>query len=162
MKKIFAIIAAAAISLGAAAQVQISKVEKVTPNDEIFMDMAVSAAQNAVASGQKANGAVLVLNGAWKATGLPGASNSPETDAIAKTKRATVPGAIIFTVNQPTPKAINAMADAGVEAVYFVNSADAAVAAGIYKKSDYDGSIKPDAIIAVMQMTYPAASNLLK
>ena len=153
---------AIAITICANAQVNISKVDKVTPNDEVFMDMAVSAAQNAVASGQKANGAVLVHNGAWKATGLPGANNSPETEAIAKTGRTTMPGAVIFTVNQPTPAAINAMNAAGIQAVYFVNTADAATAAGIYKASDYSGIVNPDATIAVMQMTYAPASALLK
>ncbi|MDE6301022.1 MAG: hypothetical protein K2M19_04850 [Muribaculaceae bacterium] len=162
MKTVLSIIAAIAVSLAASAQVNISKVDKVSPNDEIFMDMAVSAAQNAVESGQKANGAVLVLNGAWKATGLPGANNTPEAEAIAKTKRTTIPGAVIFTVNQPTPAAVNAAGDAGIEAIYFVNSADAAVAAGIYSKSDYAGEVNPDVTVAVLQMTYAPAAALLK
>ncbi len=161
MKKFFSIIAAGMLAVCASAQVNISKVDKVSPNDEVFMDMAVSAAQNAVASGQKANGAVLVLNGAWKATGLPGTDNSPETVAVAKTGRATVPGAVIFTVNQPTPAAINALEDAQISAVYFVNSADAAIAAGIYSAADYEGVTK-DGAIAVLQMTYAPASDLLK
>ena len=69
MKKILTLIAAVAIGAIAFAQVNITKVDKVAPTDEIFMDMAVTAAQQAIASGQKAAGAVVILNGAWKATG---------------------------------------------------------------------------------------------
>lgn len=162
MKKIFSILAAMAVGICASAQVNISKVDKISPNDEVFMDMAVSAAQNAVASGQKPNGAVLILNGAWKATGLPGAENAPEAAAIAKTGRATMPGAVIYTVNQPTPSAINAMNEAGIEAVYFVNTSDAAVAGGVYSASDYAGEVAPGNGVSVLQMTYAPAADLLK
>lgn len=86
MKKILTLIAAVAIGAIAFAQVNITKVDKVAPTDEIFMDMAVTAAQQAIASGQKAAGAVVILNGAWKATGTPSATATAEENAITNEK----------------------------------------------------------------------------
>lgn len=145
MKKILTLIAAVAIGAIAFAQVNITKVDKVAPTDEIFMDMAVTAAQQAIASGQKAAGAVVILNGAWKATGTPSATATAEENAITKSRRTNLAGASIYTVNQPTTAALNAIMKAGVDVVFFVNPSSDAVAAGVYPAEAYDpaGSTPP-------------------
>lgn len=141
MKKILTLIAAVAIGAIAFAQVNITKVDKVAPTDEIFMDMAVTAAQQAIASGQKAAGAVVILNGAWKATGTPSATATAEENAITKSRRTNLAGASIYTVNQPTTAALNAIMKAGVDVVFFVNPSSDAVAAGVYPAEAYDLSL---------------------
>ena len=67
MKKKF-MLAVAAVLVGVfaiTAGVNITKVDKVSPNDEMFMDMAVSVAKTA----KKPIGAVVVLNGALRSQG---------------------------------------------------------------------------------------------
>lgn len=164
MKKILTAIAVMALSISSFAQVNITKVDKVQPNDEIFMEMAVTAAQKAVADGQKPGGAVVILNGAWRATGLPGAGTTPEENAISKSRTTKLSGAKIYTINQPTTAALNAIMAAGVDAVYFVNAANEVVAAGIFTNEDYspealDQSLTP---VATYQMNYAPAVDLIK
>jgi len=164
MKKIFTFIAAIAIGAIAIAQVNITKVDKVAPTDEIFMDMAVTAAQQAVASGQKPSGAVVILNGAWKATGTPSATATAEENAITKSRRTSLAGASIYTVNQPTTAALNAIMKAGVDVVFFVNPSSAAVAAGVYPPEAYDTATLDTTLtpVPVMQLDYSPATKLLK
>ncbi len=164
MKKILTFVAAAAVSAFAFAQVDITKVDKVAPSDEIFMDMAVTAAQQAVASGLQPGGAVVILNGAWKATGTPSETATPEENAITKSRRTNLAGASIYTVNQPTTAALNAIMRAGADVVFFVNPAPDAVAAGVYPAEAYDpagldATLTP---VPVMQLEYAPAKNLLK
>lgn len=164
MKKFLFAIAACALSFSSFAQVNITKVDKVQPTDEIFMEMAVTAAQKAVADGQKPGGAVVILNGAWRSTGLPGNGTTPEENAIAKSRTTKLGGAKIYTVNQPTAAALNAIMAAGVDAVYFVNAANEVVAAGIFTDEDYnsegiDATLTP---VPTYQMNYAPASELLK
>ena len=164
MKKILSFIAAIAIGAIAFAQVNITKVDKVAPNDEIFMDMAVTAAQQAVASGEKPSGAVVILNGAWKATGTPSASATAEENAITKSRRTNLAGASIYTVNQPTTAALNAIMRAGVDVVFFANTADEAIAAGVYPSDAYDPAALDTTLIPVpvMQITYAPAAKIIK
>lgn len=164
MKKILTLIAAVAIGAIAFAQVNITKVDKVAPTDEIFMDMAVTAAQQAIASGQKAAGAVVILNVAWKATGTPSATATAEENAITKSRRTNLAGASIYTVNQPTTAALNAIMKAGVDVVFFVNPSSDAVAAGVYPAEAYDPAGLDTTLtpVPVMQLHYAPATQLLK
>ena len=164
MKKLLTFVAGVAVAAAALAQVSISKVDRVQPNDEIFMDMAVTAANRAKAAGQKATGAVVILNGAWKATGTPEGGVTPEENAIVKTRRTSLPGAAVYTVNQPTTAAMNAMMRTDVEVVYFVNPSAAAVEAGIYPAEAYDPSGLDTTLtpVPLKQLPYPPAQQLLK
>ena len=111
---------AALLSLAAAAQVSISTVDKASPNDEVYMDMAVTAAETARDQGLKPCGAVVILNGAWRSTGMPSGGTTAEQAAIDKSRRKSLAGATIYTVNQPTAAALEAIAASGADAVYFV------------------------------------------
>lgn len=164
MKKFLCAIAAIAISVASFAQVNITKVDKVQPTDEIFMEMAVTAAQKAVADGLKPAGAVVILNGAWRSTGLPADGVTPEENAIAKSRRTKLNGATIFTVNQPTTAALNAIMASEADAVYFVNASGDVIAAGIYTEADYDPAGLDESLTPVptFQMTYAPAAALLK
>ena len=164
MKKFLLSIALMAVSAAAFAQVNITKVDKVKPTDEIFMEMAVTAAQKAVADGLKPAGAVVILNGAWRSTGLPSEGTTPEENAIAKSRRNKLNGASIYTVNQPTTAALNAIMESGADAVYFVNSSDAVIVAGIYTDADYDpaGINSELTPVEVIQLDYAPAKALLK
>lgn len=164
MKKFLSILFISALCLQAAAQVNITKVDKVNPNDEVYMDMAVTAAQKAVADGQKPGGAVVILNGAWRSTGLPAEGVTPEENAIAKSRRTKLGGASIYTINQPTSVALNAIMQAGVDAVYFVNDAGEVIAAGIYTESDYNPETVDSSLPAVklIRMEYAPAADLIK
>lgn len=164
MKKFIFTIALMAFSIASFAQVNITKVDKVQPTDEIFMEMAVTAAQKAVADGLKPGGAVVILNGAWRATGLPLEGTTPEENAISKSRTTKLGGAKIYTINQPTSAAMNAIMAAGVDTVYFVNSSDEVVAAGIYTEEDYDATaLNPDLKpVATCQIIYAPAADMIK
>lgn len=166
MKKLFAVAAlAVAVFAGTAlAGLPISKVDKVAPTDEIFMDMATTAATKAVASKGKPCGAVIILNNAWKATGTANANGTAEQNAIAKSGLASLRNATVFTVNEPTTEAYNDICAFGADAVVFVNGRDAVVANGIYPAEAYDDA-KIDStrtLVPLKQMDFPDAAALLK
>ena len=81
--KEFAVIAAAVAIVAAAcapvviAGIPITKVDKIDPTEEIYMDMACTAASKSVASKGKPCGAVVILNRAWKGSGTATADTEP-------------------------------------------------------------------------------------
>lgn len=164
MKKIILFFAILATSVSSFAQVNITKVDKVKPNDEIFMEMAVTAAQKAKADGLKPGGAVVILNGAWRSTGLPMDGMTPEENAISKSRRSNLNNASIYTINQPTSAALNAIMASGADAIYFVNSAEDVIAAGIYTEEDYDASALDSNLTPTptFQIIYAPASDIIK
>lgn len=164
MKKLLALLllAAATWSPAATAQVQISKVEAANPTEEVFMDMAVTVAQTAVAQGHKPCGAVVTLNGAWRASGMAVGGATAEEDAIARTRRSTVPMGVMFTVNQPTDRALDAIAAAGIATVYYVNPLEDVIAAGIATADDYSAASSPRDGLKVIRIDYAPARQLLK
>ena len=100
MKKKF-MLAVAAVLVGVfaiTAGVNITKVDKVSPNDEMFMDMAVSVAKTA----KKPIGAVVVLNGALRSQGTATATGTAEENAIKSSRRKSLYGGSIYTIIQPT------------------------------------------------------------
>lgn len=164
MKRLTIALSAMLLSVASFAQVEITKVDKVKPTDEIFMEMAVTAAQKSVADGHKPEGAVVILNGAWRSTGLPVDGKTPEVNAIEKSRSTSLSGASIYTINQPTTAAMNAMKAANVDAVYFVNPAADVIAAGIYTEDDYNAdNLNSDGpIVESYQIVYAPASKLIK
>lgn len=153
MKKvIFLAMMFVAIAGAVVAQVSITKVDKVEVTDQLFMDMAVSQAQDNVAAGEKPCGAVVILNGALRSAGKSSTVSTAEESAIAKSRKKNLANAVIYTVNEPTVAAYNAICKAGADAVYFVNSRDAVIAAGVYTAEDYD-STKVDSSLKAVPMT---------
>jgi tRNA(Arg) A34 adenosine deaminase TadA len=149
----------------ALAGVPITTVDKVEPTDEIFMDMATTAARKSVAEGGLPCGAVVILNGAWRSTGTASEGGaSAEENAIAKSRRQSLSNATIFTVNEPTTSAYNTICRYGVDAVYFVNSRKSVIEKGIYPASAYNDSEIDSTLtlVPMMQITYEDASSLLK
>lgn len=123
------------------AELKITQVDKVEPTDEIFMDMAITAAKTNVEQGQPPCGAVVVLNGAPpRRAGRASATVTAEEDAIAKAGRKSLANAVIYTVNEPTAEAYNAICRSGADAVYFCNPRAEVIAAGIYPATAYDDS----------------------
>lgn len=164
MKRIIIALALAIATIAqSTAQVEISRVDRVTPNDEIFMDMAVTVAQTAIAQKYKPAGAVVVLNGAWKSSGMAVGGLTCEEDALARTRRTTMPLAVVYTVNEPTTAAVDAMRQAQIETVYYVNPREAVIAAGLASADDYAPSTRTDLpAIKVVRMDYAPASDLIK
>lgn len=138
MKKIALILMAAIVAVGTFAGVNITKVDKVAPTDEMFIDMAVTAAKKSKAETGVASGAVVILNGAWRSTGIPADGKTAEKVAFEKSRRQTLKNATVYTLNEPTTETYNMLNNLGVEAIYFVNPREAVVAAGIYPASAYN------------------------
>lgn len=161
MKKIFMLLALL-VTITATAQVEISRTERANPDDDVFMDMAVSVAQTSVAQGYKPCGAVVILNGAWRASGMPVGGKTAEQDALARTRRTTVPTASVYTVNEPTTEALDAMRAASVSTVYYVNPREDVISAGIYDAADYAPSQRDDLPqIKVVRIDYDPARALV-
>lgn len=164
-KAIFSLILTVAVICGAAfAAVPISKVDKVSPTDEIFMDMAVSAASKSLKAKGLPCGAVVILNNAFRAAGTASANTTAEQNAIAKAGLASLENATVFTVNEPTTEAYNDICRFGADAVVFVNPREKVIAAGVYPASAYDDT-KIDSTATQVQMkqiSYADAEALLK
>ncbi len=159
MNRILASIVAIALGLCAVAQTQLSTTEKANPNDDTFIDMAVSAGKQAKAAGEKPCGTVVILNGAWKATGTPSATATAEENAISKSRLKSLKGARVYTVFEPTTRALVALTKAGADAVYYAVTSDDAVEAGIYKQEEYVPS--DSATIPAIWVDYIPALDLM-
>lgn len=163
MKKLVLLAIAALFAIAASAQVKLSPVDKAEPTDEVFMDMAVTVANTAVAQGYKPCGTVIVMHGAWKSSGMAVGGKTAEQDALARSRRTKLPTAVVYTVNQPTTDALITLREAGVATVFYVNPMEDVVAAGIYTEADY--AIVKDASegsMNVIRMDYAPATTLLK
>lgn len=152
-----------ACGLSASAYYPITKVDKVAPTDEMFMDMAVDAARSSVAKKGQPCGAVLILNNAYNATGKPSATKSAEEDAIAKS-RGNLANAVIYTVNEPTSAAYLAICLNGVGKVVFANPREAVIAAGVATEADYEDVEIPEGVkqTPVIRIDFADAATLLK
>jgi tRNA(Arg) A34 adenosine deaminase TadA len=159
----FAMIAAL-FSSNAFAEVNITKVDRINPTDEVFMDMALTAARNSVENGGARCGAVVILNGAWRSTGLPSDTITAEENAIAKSRRKTLANATIYTINEPTTQAYNAICRAGADAIYFVNSREVVIEKGIYPAEAYnDDEIDTEVTqVPLNQIPFEEASKFIE
>ncbi len=166
MKKLLSLVALFAIFcvVGATAGVTITKVDKVDPTADIFMDMAVTAAKKAVAEGHAPCGAVIILNNARRSTGTPSANATAEENAIAKSRRKTMSNSTIFTTVEPTTEVYNMICRLGADAIYFVVGREEAVAKGIYPASAYDDSKIDETLTPVHmnQMSFAEAESMVK
>lgn len=165
-KKFFCITAILAVILSAVAYagVPITKVDKIAPTDEVYMDMATTAARQAKNNGGMPCGAVIILNGAWRSSGNATANVTAEQAAINKSRLSNLANATIYTVNEPTTEAYNDICRFGADAVFFVNPREVVIAKGIYPASAYDDT-KIDSTLTqvpLKQMPYADASALLK
>ena len=166
MKRFFTCLAFAAALATATcfAGYPISKVDKITPSDEIFMDMATSAAAKSKNSNGLPCGAVIILNNAFRSAGTPAANVTAEQNAIAKAALPNLANAVIYTVNEPTVEAYNDICRFGAQAVYFVNPRQTVIAKGIYTADDYDDSRIDTSLtpVPMHQISFEEAEDLLK
>lgn len=142
----------------------VTKVDNATPAEMVGIDMATDAAKSNVASGGVPDGAAIIVNGHLKSTGVPSAGVSAVENAVAKSGLSTLKGASVFVVNQPVTDAYLKLSSLGADAVYFVNGADAVVAAGIVPESAYDdSSVDATARLAPLKsVPFPEAQRLIK
>lgn len=164
MKKIITLLLAVVAIAFTSNAVVITTVDKVKPTDEMFMDMAVTAAKKSAASMGVPSGAVIILNGAWRATGVPDAKQTAEEVAVSKSRLSKLNNATVFTVNEPTTAVINLLNSLGVDAIYFANPRDVVVAAGIYPASAYDDNAVDTSVkqAPVYHLPFAEAGTLLK
>lgn len=169
MKKLFALAAVvAAVAFGGAmtaqAQVNITKVDKVDPTEQIFMDMATTAASKSVAQKGLPCGAVVILNRAWKGSGIADANGTAEQNAIAASRLKDLENADVYTVCEPTTEAYNEMCRMGANACYFAIPRQVVIEKGIYPAEAYndskiDTSLTP---VPLNKLDFPEAEKLLK
>lgn len=147
------------LALPCYAQVEITKTDKIQPDQQVFMDMAVSAAKTSVADQGLPCGAVVILNGAWRSTGMPSGEQSAEETAIRKSRTKSLSNAQLYTVVQPTATVMKAIADAGIPTVYYSVAAAEAIAAGIHSAKDYEGAAES---INLVQVPLDEALSLVR
>ena len=142
---------------------EVSKIDEAGPADVRFMDMAVSAAKKSMASQGPASGAVIILNGAWRSTGIPESGKTAEEVAYLKSRLSKLNQATVYTVNEPITAIVNLLNGAEVEAIYFTNPREVVVEAGIYPASAYDDSAIDSSIsqAPVYQLPFEDAMLLL-
>lgn len=165
MKKTI-ISAAAAIVIAVPAiiaQAVITKVDRIAPTDQVYMDMATEAAKSAKQADGRADGAVVILNNAFHSSGKASSGNSAVQNALGKARVSSLQNAKVYTVNEPTTEDLNALSRRKAQAVYFVNSREDVVKAGIHPAEAYDDA-KIDTTVAqtpMHQMVYVPASQLI-
>lgn len=165
MKKIIVILSVLIMSFGMTlSALDFTTVSELSNNDEMFMDMAVSAAKKSAASNNPAAGAVIIRSGAWRSTGTPDADKTAEEVAYIKSRLSNLAGASVYTVNEPITMVVNLLNSLGVDAIYFSNTRDEVVAAGVYPASAYNDD-KLDKTVKqapVIRLIFEDASMLLK
>lgn len=166
MKKIFItfITLFTLITGTAIAGLPITKVDRVNPTDEIFIDMALSAAKSNVEQGGLPCGAVVILNGALRSSGKATATATAEENAIVSSRKKKLNMATIFTINEPTTEAYNAICRSGADAVVFVNSREDVIAKGVYPAEAYNDALIDSTLtkVPLHQMDFRDASTFLK
>lgn len=145
--------------LSASAGVTVNRAPKLDANQQVYIDMAVSAAKTSVAEGDMPTGAVVILGGAWRGTGTAMDGRGAEATAIAKARTKTLGNATLYTMIQPTSAACAEIAKSGIQQVYFVIDADQAIKAGIHKASDFTPAA--DVNLTLTQLPYPAAQKVV-
>lgn len=165
MKKILSltVIFAALACVMAMAAVPVSKV-KAKPADNIFMEMATTAAAKSVVQKGKPCGAVVILNNAFKGTGIADATKTAEENAITTSRLGVPSGAVIYTVCEPTAAGYNAICRSGAKAVYFVVPRETVIGKGIYPASAYDDGAYDATLkqVPLRRIDYADAAALIK
>lgn len=165
MKKIFLAMMATMVACCVLwAATPITKVDKISPTDEVYMDMATTAASKSVADNGKPCGAVVILNGAWKGSGIATEKGTAEQNAIAASRLRSLNNASVYTVCEPTTEVYLEICRLKADAVYFVVPRDKVIEKGIYPASAYDDSLVDSTVVAVPLkcMDYSDAAALVK
>lgn len=165
MKKLVLLIIATVAVVGTAiAALPITKVDRVNPTDEIFMEMALDQAKESVKEGGLPCGAAVIQSNRMLAVGQSTEKATAEEAAIAMTRKKKLSFATIFTVNEPTTEAYNAICRTGAEAVVFVNPREEVIAKGVYPAEAYNDSLVDSTLtkVPMSQMEYREAVSLLK
>lgn len=166
MKKVvFLFLAMTALMTGTIlAGIPIAKDDKISPVDEVWMDMAVGIARDNVKAGGIPCGSVVVLNGALKSVGEATEKATSVEVAIVTSRLRNLANAVIYTVNEPTAEAYNAVCKSGADAVYFANPKEEVIAAGVQPAEAYDESKLDSTLtqVPMKQISYSDASALLK
>ncbi len=163
MKIIKVLVCALALMAMTAVQAQtaVDPVAQFHPEDGVFMDIAVDMAQASLDKGGQPGGTAIILNGAFHSAGN---GSQPEIAALQKAHALSLNNAVVYTINEPVTAAWVALSQRGVTQIYFVNSRDEVVAAGIFTAADYDESALPQdgAMTPKSKVAYPTASALIK
>lgn len=165
MKKIaLLIITVVAVVDSMVAALPITKVDRVNPTDEIFMEMALDQAKESVAEGGLPCGASVVKSNRMLGVGQATEKATAEETAIAMSRKKKLDFATVYTVNEPTAEAYNVICRAGVETVVFVNSREDVIAKGVYPAEAYDETLIDSTLtkVPMTQMDYAGAETLLK
>lgn len=151
-------------TVSALAAFPVSELANPSPVDMVGMDMATDAAKSSVKRGGVAGGAVIVVDGRVKATGIPGGGKSAEENAVIESGLKSLAGASVYTVNQPSVPVYVKLSDLGVASICFVNGSDAVIAAGLEPASAYDESLADgkSALAPLKSMSFPEAQRLLR
>lgn len=150
--------------LTAVAAVPVATTEKARPTDNIFMEMATTAAAKSVVQKGKPCGAVVILNNAFKGTGIADATKTAEENAITTSRLGVPSGAVIYTVCEPTAAGYNAICRSGAKAVYFVVPREMVIGKGIYPVSAYDDGAYDATLkqVPLRRIDYADAAALIK
>lgn len=162
-KSIFTLILAALMGVMTSG-LPITRVDKIAPTDMVFMDMATEAAKASHDAGNRPDGAVIILNNAFRSSGRPSANASAVENAFNKSRLSSLKNATVYVVNEPVTADYVMLSRMGAEAVYFVNGRAEVVAAGIYPADAYDDAAIPADVTPapLSQMEYPDAAALVK
>ncbi|MBR5899670.1 MAG: hypothetical protein IKZ14_09430 [Muribaculaceae bacterium] len=165
MKKITLFIVAMVAFVGTmVAALPITKVDRVNPTDEIFMEMAIDQAKESVAEGGLPCGASVVMSNRMLGVGQATDKATAEETAIAMSRKKKLSFATVYTVNEPTAEAYNAICRAGAEMVVFVNSREDVIAKGVYPAEAYEEALVDSALtkVPMTQLDNASAAAVLK
>jgi deoxycytidylate deaminase len=160
--KQFTLILTLLAALSSAAQSIDLQSRKPSTRDEMFIDMAVTAARKALNDGNAPAGAVIVANGAWRATGIPSAAASAEENAIADLRNVDPAKATVYTLNYPSAAALAAIARAKIPTVVYVNTQQQLISANIAAPADFGSDPSISFSITLIQSDNADAKALIQ
>lgn len=134
-------IAMIAVFGSAIAALPITKVDRVNPTDDLFMEMAIDEAKKSVADGGLPCGAAIIQNNRMLSVGQATEKATAEEAAIALSRKKKLSFATIYTINEPITEAYIAICRTGAESIVFVNDRDAVIDKGVYPAEAYNDSL---------------------
>lgn len=148
-------------SLVSNAEVPVTLVDRISPVDMVYMDMATEAAKANAAKNGVPQAVVIIVDNSAKATA---AGNGAVQEAFKKSGLSRLDGAVVYSVNQPTTEDYLFLSGLGVKTIMFVNGKDKVIKAGINPASAYSDSSLPSGVTpaTLKMMEYPDAQALIK
>ncbi|MEE0980021.1 MAG: hypothetical protein UH625_11535 [Muribaculaceae bacterium] len=155
---------AASACISAHGEIPVSKVERYSPTDMVFLDMATDAAKENKSRGLSPQGAILTMNGEFRSSGRATGDVSAEMTAFKKSRLNSLAGVTVYTVNEPDTKTYIFLCEKGAEKIYFVNDRASVIKAGLAAAGDYDDTLIPESVkmVPMFQIEFPDAAALLK